>query len=205
MPYVLTVDRRASRQQSGNLKMAEHRDALEAEHPKPLLSWQVSAGDELQGLFADAGPAVAAALQLAESGDWHVGLGVGAVDTPLPQTVNEATGSAFVSAREAVEAAKTATAAAAVRGADGGVRSDQSDALMALLASIRRRRTPTSRQAAAYADQGLTQQRIADVLEIKQSSVSRRLSTALWHEERAARDVLIQLLREADEVHLAGS
>lgn len=202
MPYVVTVDRRDSRKQAGSLDMAEHRQHLVTSHPKPLLSWQISAGDELQALYADPGPAVEVALHLAESGDWHVGLGVGGVDTPLPATVNEATGSAFVAAREAVEAAKSASAVAAVRGADADTRATQADALLALLAAVRRRRTDTARQAAEQADRGLTQRRIAEALQIEQSSVSRRLSTALWHEERAARAVLIDLLREADEEHL---
>ncbi|WP_233568710.1 transcriptional regulator [Kocuria soli] len=205
MPYVLTVDRHHSQRQPGALDMPAHRSRLESSHPTPLLSWQISAGDELQALYADPGPVVEAALHLAESGEWHVGLGVGTVDTPLPGSVNEATGSAFVHAREAVEAAKTSASDTAIRGVEEDLRSQQADALLALLASTRRRRTATAQQAAELADRGMTQQRIADELGIKQSSVSRRLATALWHEERSVREVLVELLREADEVNLVDS
>lgn len=202
MPFALTVDRRGSRSQAGSLDMAAHRDQLQTQLPAPVLRWQVSAGDELQALYADAGPTLSAALHLADTGLWHVGLGIGAVDTPVPATVNEATGSAFVNARTAVEASKSVAADTAVRGPQEDAMSHHANALLALLVALRRRRTDTAREAAALADDGWTQQRIAEELEITQSSVSRRLATALWQEERAAREVLVDILRRADEVNL---
>lgn len=199
MPFVVTADRRNSREHPGELDMAAHRDRLRSQIPGATLDWQISAGDELQALYSDPGSAVEAALQLLEAQLWHVGVGVGPVDTPLPATVSEATGDGFVNARHAVEAAKSSATDTAIRGAGAGEPAvQQADALLSLLAAVRRRRTPTARQAAALADRGLAQQQIAEQLSITQSSVSRRLSTALWQEEHAVRTVLVDLLQQAD-------
>lgn len=198
MPFVLTADRRDSRKHPGELDMAAHRDLLRSQVPGATLNWQVSAGDELQALYSDPVAAVAATLLLVEAQIWYVGVGVGAVDTPLPTSVSEATGDGFVNARHAVDAAKASSWDTAVRGADSDTAAHQADALLSLLAAVRRRRTPTARQAATLADQGLTQRQIAEELGITQSSVSRRLSTALWQEEHAVRGVLVDLLEQAD-------
>lgn len=199
MPFVLTADRRDSRKHPGELEMAEHRDRFRAQVPGAPLDWQISAGDELQALYSDPRSAVEAVLLLVEAQIWYVGLGVGPVDTPLPSSVSEATGDGFVHARSAVEAAKSSSTDTAVRAAHGVAAAEQADAVLGLLAAVRRRRTPTARQAAALADRGLAQQQIAQKLQITQSSVSRRLSTALWQEDHAVRGVLVQLLHQADQ------
>lgn len=199
MPFVLTADRRDSRKHPGELEMAAHRDRFRTQVPGAALDWQISAGDELQALYSDPRSALDAALLLVEDQIWYVGLGVGAVDTPLPSTVNEATGDSFVHARSAVEAAKSSSTDTAVRAAHGVPAAPQADAVLSLIAAVRRRRTPTARQAATLADRGLAQQEIAEELQITQSSVSRRLSTAMWQEDRAVRDVLVQLLEQADQ------
>lgn len=201
--YALTADRRDSRSQTGTLDMAGHRDRLAAAHPECYRPWQVSAGDELQVLFARSEPTVEAALSLAETGRWHVGVGLGALDEPVPATVAEATGEALQSARVAVEAAKKAPSHAAIRSPRRAAASARdADALLALLASVRQRRTPPAREATALADQGLTQEQIARLLEIDQSSVSRRLRSALWHQESDARRLLVELFARAHRLGL---
>lgn len=201
--YALTADRRDSRSQTGTLDMAGHRDRLAAAHPECFRPWQLSAGDELQVLFAHPEPTVEAALHLAETGRWHVGVGLGPLDEPVPDTVAEATGDALERARAAVEAAKKAPSHAAIRSprrAAGAAR--DADALLALLASVRRRRTAPAREATALADQGLTQEQIAQQLEIDQSSVSRRLGSALWHQESDTRRLLVELIERAHRLSL---
>ena len=196
--YALTVDRRRSRHEGAALDMAGSRDRLNQQFPEAVLAWHLSAGDELQALFRDPEPVAEAALALAETGRWHVGIGLGAVEEPLPETVAEATGSSLVLAREAVEAAKKLSCRTAVRGGRRAARAARdADALLALLSVMRQRRTDAAREAAAFADQGLTQEQISHRLGIDQSSVSRRLRTAMWLEESEARKVLVDLLELA--------
>ena len=71
-------------------------------------TFERSVGDEIQGVVQDPGEAVAIALHALRRGYWYVGIGVGPVDTPLPQSPREGSGPAFVAARHAVERAKTA-------------------------------------------------------------------------------------------------
>ena len=100
----------------------------------------------------------------------------------------------LVLARDAVEAAKKLTSRTAVRAPRPSARAaHDADALLALLSVMRQRRTDAAREASRYADQGMTQEQISQVLGIDQSSVSRRLRTALWYEESEARTVLCLL------------
>ena len=198
--YAMTVDRRRSRAEGRALDMSGARDRLRTAFPEARLPWHLSAGDELQVLFADPEPTVEAALLLAETGRWHVGIGLGAVDEPLPETVAEATGTCLVLARDAVDAAKKLACRTAVRGPRRSIRAVRdAEALLALLSTLRQRRTDAAREAASFADQGMTQEQISRRLEIDQSSVSRRLRTAMWQEESEARQVLVDLLEFAHE------
>ena len=67
------------------------------------------------------------------------------------------------------------------------------------MCAVRARRTDAGARAAALADDGQTQQQMADSLGIAQSSVSRRLAAALWHEEHTVRETLVALLDLADQ------
>ncbi|GAA2116802.1 transcriptional regulator [Kocuria atrinae] len=193
--YALTVDRRASREDPESLAMLEHRDRFAAAFPKARLDWQISAGDELQALYENAGDTLTVLLSLADEGEWHVGLGIGPVTTPLPDNVNEATGSAFVSAREAVSASKE-SGYPAVRGSEWA---SHAQAVLALACAVRERRTDTAREATDLAEQGYTQQRIAQELDIAQSSVSRRLSSALWSQEHSVHPTILTFLELAND------
>lgn len=192
--FALTVDRRDSRADAERLDMREHLDACRRNLPRPLVAWDITAGDELQALYDDAAPALQAVLALADAGSWHVGLGVGDVDRPLAEAARENTGAAFVAAREAVEAAKDA-GGPAVR---GGEWAERADALLGLLCAVRERRTDSGAAAVTLAETGMTQQQMAKHLGITQSSVSRRLDAALWHQEHAAREAFTAVLELAD-------
>ncbi|MDO5366731.1 transcriptional regulator [Kocuria sp.] len=193
--FALTVDRRGSREDPGALAMTHHRDRFDADLPGPVLGWQISAGDELQALYDSAQDVLTTVFSLADERDWHVGLGIGAVDTPLPANVNEATGPAFVAAREAVTASKE-TGYPAVRGTDWA---SHAQAVLTLATAVRERRTRAAREATDLAERGLTQQQIAATLGIAQSSVSRRLSSALWSQEQATHPTVLTFLQWADD------
>ena len=192
--FALTVDRRDSRADAERLDMREHLEACRRDLPRPLVAWDITAGDELQALYDDAAAALQAAVTLADDGSWHVGLGVGEVDRPLADAARENTGAAFVAAREAVQAAKDA-GGPAVR---GGEWAERAGALLGLLCAVRERRTDSGAAAVALAETGMTQQQMAEHLGITQSSVSRRLDAALWHQEHAAREALTAVLELAD-------
>lgn len=67
-----------------------------------------SVGDELQGVVSRAADAVDVALHVLRTGRWYVGIGVGKATVPDGGSPREGTGSAFIAARKAVEAAKAA-------------------------------------------------------------------------------------------------
>ncbi|MFZ0157624.1 MAG: hypothetical protein WAL50_01230, partial [Kineosporiaceae bacterium] len=71
-----------------------------------LLRFERTAGDEFQGLLDDEVSVVGVILDLVREGSWHIGVGVGPVEEPLPRSTRAARGTAFERAREAVEAAK---------------------------------------------------------------------------------------------------
>src|SRR3954465_6726028 len=73
-----------------------------------LRTFERTAGDEFQGAL-DSPPAVATAVgRLLRGGGWTSGLGIGALEEPLPQSTRAGRGPAYVFAREAVTAAKSA-------------------------------------------------------------------------------------------------
>src|SRR3954452_22627063 len=101
MPYVLTVDQRASRTSPDRVPDVLRR--LNAAVPT-VLGFERTAGDEFQGVLAEADDVVEVVLQLVRSGDWSIGVGAGPVQTPLPPSTRAGAGAAFLSARRAVDA-----------------------------------------------------------------------------------------------------
>src|SRR4051795_8555918 len=107
MPYVLTVDQRASREAvdevDGTIELLRHRPDLTV-----VLAFARTVGDEFQGLLDDPVSVLAAILTLMRAQVWHVGLGIGPVDQPLPEDGDprRARGAAFFAARESVDEAK---------------------------------------------------------------------------------------------------
>jgi hypothetical protein len=110
--WTLTVD------QEGSRRVGDRVDALLAglAAASPLvgaapgavvLPFERTVGDEVQGVLADADLVVALTLHLVRTGGWSIGIGAGVVDTPLPASSRAGSGSAFIHAREAVEAAKS--------------------------------------------------------------------------------------------------
>ncbi|TFB95460.1 MULTISPECIES: sigma factor-like helix-turn-helix DNA-binding protein [Cryobacterium] len=170
-----------------------------------------TAGDEIQMLLADARTSLDLVLALHRSGHWSIGLGVGTVRTPLPDSARQASGEAFVGARDAVTRAKKAdtrfglTAEPVGPAGPAGARQhrpvldgEQVEALIATFLLLRQRRTSEGWAAVDLRETGLTQVEIAARLGISTAAVSQRLRSALWKVDRSARPALVRLLEDLD-------
>jgi hypothetical protein len=195
VPYVLTVDQRASRR--GPDRVAGVLQRLNAGGAvAPLLGFERTAGDEFQGVLAEAGDAVAVALDLAREGGWSIGIGAGPVQTPLPDSTRAATGPAFVSARRAVDAAKSRPARLAVRGAVDDEAGD-AQAVLTALAVLLSRRSPAAWEAVDLVEAGRTQAEAAAALGVSRQAVGQRLAAGAWDLERELRPTAARLLVRA--------
>ena len=157
-----------------------------------------TAGDEIQLLISEAGPTLDAILALHRSGHWSVGLGVGTVRTPLPPSTRQATGGAFIAARDAVLRAKRTEAHFALEVGHTNDASPGIEALLTMLLLLRQRRTPQGWQAGDLFESGLAQTEIAASLGITTGAVSQRLKAAQYRVEQAARPALVRLLGQLD-------
>jgi hypothetical protein len=193
VPYVLTVDQRASRRSPDRVPEVLRR--LNGAVPT-LLGFERTAGDEFQGLLAEPNDVVEVVLHLVRSGDWSVGVGAGPVQTPLPQSTRAGAGPAFLSARRAVDAAKQRSTRLAVRGvapADAG----DAQAVLSALAVIVERRSDQAWEAIALVGAGRTQAEAATELGISRQAVGQRLAAGLWDLERDLRPTAVRLLTRA--------
>lgn len=158
-----------------------------------------TAGDEVQAITADPRAALEVILELARTGTWSIGLGIGEIRTPLPADTRAATGPALIAARDAVEAAKKRPSHAAV--AAHGIRPDAStlQATLELLLHLRERRSPEGWELYDLVESGLTQAEAAAALGITPQAASKRAIAAGIRLDSAARDALTALLSLADE------
>src|SRR4051812_45899432 len=99
---VLTVDQHGSQSQPDQVPTAI--DGLAV--VPTLLAFQRTAGDELQGVLEDPAALPSALEPLLRTDAWNIGIGIGEIETPLPEHAREGRGPAYVAAREAVTAAK---------------------------------------------------------------------------------------------------
>jgi DNA-directed RNA polymerase specialized sigma24 family protein len=193
---VLTIDQRASRTSADKVDalLADLDERLPAQ--ARLLGFERTAGDEVQGVLTDAEEAVRLTLRLAVSGDWSVGLGLGAVRTPLPSSTRAAHGEAFENARAAVERAKDTREALAVAGPRGPA-AEHAEAVLRLLAAVSAKRSAAGREVAVLLAEGLTQADVAERLGITKQAVSQRAQAGLVQQELAALPAAAELLRLA--------
>ena len=193
MPYVLTVDQRASRRNAD--RVPEVLDLLNGT-VATVLAFERTAGDEFQGVLAEPDEVVGVVLRLVRQGGWSIGIGAGAVQTPLPRSTRAGAGQAFLSARRAVEAAKQRPTRLAVRGAvppDAG----DAQAVLSALAVVVERRSDPAWEAIALVDGGRTQAEAAAELGISRQAVGQRLAAGLWDLERDLRPTAARLLSRA--------
>lgn len=191
---VLTIDQVRSRERPddvGNLL------ALLAEYPH-VLAPERTAGDEAQVLLDDADAAMRIILDLTRRGGWTIGCGVGPVVTPLPESIREATGGAFISAREAVERAKRKPTRVAVEAASAEREARHLEALLDLLLVVRRRRTREGWEVHDLLSEGRTQTDAAAVLGVTPQAVSLRAQAADLRVDAPASEALVSLLSKLD-------
>lgn len=199
--FVITADQQASRRLGDRvgdvLSALSRRAESSAALGELALPFERTAGDEVQGVLTTAELAVDLALHLQRLGGWSVGIGAGRVDLPLGPSSRASSGPAFVSARTAVERArsKASSVPLAVDGADPA-RAQDAEAVLRLLAAVVRRRSANGWEAIDAAT-GRTQREAAAALGVTAQAVSQRLRTALWEEEVRARPVAARLLGAA--------
>jgi hypothetical protein len=165
---------------------------------EPLLAFERTAGDEFQGVLAEATQAVEVSLALIRQGAWSVGIGVGAADEPLPRSTRAARGPAFVHARRALDASKRRPQRIAVAGPEDDHAHD-ADALLTLLAALISRRTAAGWEAIDLIESGHSLAQAADHLNITRQAVAQRLAVALWQHEKDVRPLAARLLEEIDQ------
>jgi hypothetical protein len=192
---VLTVDQHGSRTQPDQVPAALDRLASVPSR----LSFQRTAGDEFQGVLDDPAALQDALEPLLRTQSWNIGIGIGGIETPLPDQARAGRGPAYVAAREAVTAAKSSPwRVRAVGGADAvAVRALES--AVWLWAALLARRTDRGWEVADLVDQGLTYEEAASRLGITQSAVSQRAAAAGIAEGRRARELVQYLTRAALE------
>jgi hypothetical protein len=84
---VLTVDQHGSQTQPDQVPAA-----LDALAPVPArLAFQRTAGDEFQGVLDDPAALPVALEHLLRTDVWNIGIGIGEIETPLPDQAREAT------------------------------------------------------------------------------------------------------------------
>lgn len=194
MPFVLTADQRASRHH-GDLVHAALGRLSELPTTRPFTR---TVGDELQGLLEDPVSVTTAILLLMRDGWWHVGVGIGPVDAPLPADTRAARGPAFLAARTAVEDAKSSVAHLRVVATDPAqAEGHDAEVVLHLLGTVRERRTAEGWAAIDLVSGGCTQAEAAQRLGISRQAVGQRLSAAGWAVEREAVPVIERLLSRA--------
>ena len=201
--FVISADQKSSRT-TGDL-VGQWRELLNESYSATLtLPADRNAGDEIQVLTADARTVLEISLRLARSQNWSVGLGVGAVRTPLPAETREASGAAFHAAREAVDEAKKRPTRFAVRaetaqeasGAWPGARDVQS--VIDLLLEVRRKRSAQGWELHDTLERVTTQVEAARILGITPAAVSDRASAAALKIEQEALPTIVRLLDNLD-------
>src|SRR3954469_17433313 len=199
MPYVLTVDQRASRDAPDEVEAT-----IELLRTTPdldvVLPFARTVGDEFQGLLDDPVSVLGAILTLMRTQVWHVGLGIGPIDRPLPEDGDprRARGAAFFAARDAVDEAKADPHHLAVSAPGAPDEAHDVKAVLDLLDTVRQARTAAGWEVVDLAAAGLTQAASAARLGISRQAVQQRLRAAGWAAEDAVRPSLVRLLARAE-------
>lgn len=201
---VLTLDQRGSRRAPD---LVPDLLARLAELPTAR-AFARTAGDEVQGVLDSAEATTAALELLLRDRGWHLGVGVGEVDLPLPDDVRAGRGEAFHRAREAVVRAKSSPAHLRVVGPTDQ-RTEHLEAVLWLWAAVLARRSARGWEVADLVDAGATYDDAAGRLGISPSAVSQRAQAAGLVEgaraRRVVRDLVTALLTTAVPLRSTGS
>jgi hypothetical protein len=181
---VLTVDQRSSR--TGPDLVPATLEQLAGHHP--LLPFERTVGDELQGAVADPDELARIVATLLRADAWNIGIGLGELDEPLPPHTRAGRGTAYLRARTAVTSAKTAPWHLRVVGEQEETARALESALW-LWAALLHRRTTKGWEVVDLLDTGLTHDEAAAQLGITQSAVTQRARAAGLTEGRRAHEL----------------
>lgn len=200
MLAVMTIDQRGSRRDVDRVEdlLAELNSGPAEITAGLALPFERTVGDEAQGVLTDPALLVELTLRCARARHWSVGIGLGSIRTPIPDSTRKASGAAFENAREAVNRAKSGVEAIAVQGPEP-TSSRYAEAVLSTLTTLLRRRSQPGWQAVDLMAEGRTQTEAAEVLGISKQAVSQRLHAAWWWHEQALRPVAVHLVTEAGQ------
>ena len=196
--FVITADQRNSRRSAD--AVAEALQQLNAERKDDLaLPAERTAGDEVQMLLNSAQAALEIALELTRTGQWSVGIGIGAVSMPYGATVRATSGPAFLAARTAIDRAKKSQAKCAIDSDPASELAHDLGPLVELLILMRNRRTVNGWELYDLLSTGITQADAAERLGISPQSASQRALVAGLRTEEDAVRALVNLLDRAHD------
>ena len=175
--YVLTVDQQSSRTQPDRVP-----ELLRAvEDVSTVLPFVRTVGDEAQAVLDSAPHVVRACIAIARAGQWSIGIGLGEVEHPLPDSSDQARGQAFIAARTAVETAKNSWSPLCVETAttseDHVKDAQDAQTVLRLMFDLTARATDAQWQVidALRNTPGASQTQIAEDLNVSQQAVSKSL------------------------------
>jgi hypothetical protein len=184
--------------------------ALTQLHAIPaVLTFERTAGDEIQGLLDSPTALVSAITALTRLSGWRIGVGLGPVDEPLPTSTRAARGPAYLAAREAITAARKQPTSFAVRVAEtvsGGRYSELDAAAEAaetavwLWRGVLTRRSAEGWELMDLLERGHTNADAARTLGISPSAVSQRLTAASREEGRRGAALCQRLFTQCLEI-----
>jgi hypothetical protein len=191
MPAVLLLDQKGSRR-SSDLVHAWLEDLNTDSSLHFLLPVERTAGDEMQALTDRPETLTQVALRALQSSRWWLGVGIGDVATPLPGTVREGRGEAFMLARQALIAAKKKRAVGLRVLAQYGDATDF-EAALRLMRVLYDRRSPRGQLIAELHLAGLSTVEIGRKLGVTQQAAAKQVYGSHAFEELGGRGLILHL------------
>lgn len=204
--FVVTADQRSSRHRQdavpGALRLLSDLPGAGTAG----LGFERSTGDEIQGVLTTGAAVVAVVQALLRTGDWRVGIGLGEVEEPLPDSVRAARGPAFIAARRAVERSGRAPRPVALEAnttVDDALppghlaAAEQAETALWLWAALLDRRTTEGWEVVELMEASATQREVAERLGVSASAVSQRLRAAAFVESTRGAALCARLLEDA--------
>jgi hypothetical protein len=192
--FVVTVDQRRSRRGAIDAERFAAR-LNEAAAQGAARQFEVTVGDELQGVVQTPEALVEAVRAIAADGHWWTGVGVGEVQ--LEASARRSSGPAFVRARKAVERAKRLPWRLAVEGS--GEEARKLESAFGLWLTVLDERTPKGWETVELRRAGRSEQEIAAQLGITQQAVNQRLRAAHFLAEESGTALLHSLAAKSIE------
>ncbi len=191
MPVVILLDQKGSRR-SSDLVQVWLQDLNTDSSLHFLLPPERTAGDEMQALTDEPQTLTQVALRALRSSWWWVGIGIGDVATPLPGTVREGRGEAFMLARRALTMAKKKRAVGIRVLAQYGDATDL-EAALRLMRVLYERRSPRAQLIAELHLAGLSTVEIGRKLGVSQQAAAKQVFGSHAFEELGGRALSLHL------------